>query len=600
MLKPKPMQKATVYCSRTRLQDVISTLYSLGAVHLIDHVKDSQADIGEPMPQAAAISEVLTKVNAVATFLGIDLRAVEPKNNNKFTFAEYKEKVEILFEKVSALQQKAMSLQEQRQRSAKEERLKLILDSLELRPDMLHGFDTLTCQLFTAKEAPSPEELKQVTKHVTMVHAPFEQGEAFALFYTSAAKEDMQAYLAKCTATEVQLPKDFQPEELKARQERLQAELTDISSQKKEIKEKVIRFLKRSELVMQEHLEKAQAPLHFAATENTVRITGYVPHDRTEAVRTALVDATAGNIMVLFSLPEKNDSVPVRLSNKGGAKPFEFLMRLYTLPGYKDLDPTSLMFLTFPFFFGFMLGDIGYGIVGLILFMILRKAIKTGKDLWGILMAASVGTILFGFLFGEVFGSEEIFGRELWHILSRAHEINQLLLLSLIVGAIHVNFGLLLGFFQELHHGFVHAFCAKISWMVLQAGALMIYFKVNPWGYGLVGLAIVLLLIGEGVRGIVELPSIFGNILSYSRLMALGLASVMLAIIINEKAGGMIASGGFGIAAGILVLVLGHAINLALGLLGPFLHSLRLHYVEFFSKFFHGGGQPYRPFGVQR
>jgi V/A-type H+-transporting ATPase subunit I len=105
---------------------------------------------------------------------------------------------------------------------------------------------------------------------------------------------------------------------------------------------------------------------------------------------------------------------------------------------------------------------------------------------------------------------------------------------------------------------------------------------------------------GEGIRGLIELPSIFSNTLSYARLMAIGLSSVKLAEVINEMAAEMFHGGGFLILAGVLILALGHIINIGIGMLGSFLHSLRLHYVEFFTKFFHGGAKKYSPFGAKQ
>jgi len=123
------------------------------------------------------------------------------------------------------------------------------------------------------------------------------------------------------------------------------------------------------------------------------------------------------------------------------------------------------------------------------------------------------------------------------------------------------------------------------------------------WGIGLgvIILAAVMLFVGEGIQGLVELPSLLTNILSYLRLGAVGLASVGLAVVINENlALPFMEKGGIYFALAIFILIIGHSINIALGVIGPFLHSLRLHYVEFFSKFYKGGGIPFVAFGEEK
>ena len=116
-------------------------------------------------------------------------------------------------------------------------------------------------------------------------------------------------------------------------------------------------------------------------------------------------------------------------------------------------------------------------------------------------------------------------------------------------------------------------------------------------GLGVVLVGLLMLLKGHGIYGIIEVPSLASNILSYARLFALGLASVALALIINEFAAAFFAKGGVMIVPAILILIAGHAMNIALGIIGGFLQSLRLHYVEFFTKFYKGGGKRYNPFG---
>ena len=280
-------------------------------------------------------------------------------------------------------------------------------------------------------------------------------------------------------------------------------------------------------------------------------------------------------------------------------------MELYSLPKHGEIDPTMLIAIFFPIFFGFMLGDIGYGVVTLALFMAMLKIMPAAKNLLKIMIISSVSTILFGVFFGEFFGYKTIFGFPLHSYLDRVEQKTLLLMVAIGIGVIHINVGLLAGFYNELrHHGLMKAILAKLSWLLLQAGVALIAINMLKIAQiplyvsgAIIAVSIVMIAIGEGIKGILELPAIFGNILSYARLMALGLAGVALAEVINDLAGEMFHAGGFGIVAGVIVLVIGHTINMILGIIGPFLHSMRLHYVEFFTKFYEGGGVPFQAFG---
>ena len=309
-----------------------------------------------------------------------------------------------------------------------------------------------------------------------------------------------------------------------------------------------------------------------------------------------------------LSQPSHEDEVPVKLSNNRFSKPFEFLMNLYALPKYNEVDPTIFLFITFPMFFGIILGDMGYGAVIAALAFFVSKKFPSAAPLARLMMPAALSSIFFGALFGEAFGFEEIklLGLELHlpYLLHRITEVDRMLYVSVFVGFMHVNIGLLLGFINELEHGLKKAVLAKGSWWVLQAGIAAIaatHLGLAPLhpliGYGLAALAVVMIYMGESISGLVEIPALFSNILSYSRLMAVGLASVGLAVVVNGFMGQFAGSGGLMIIPAILIGIAGHSLNIALGLLGGFLHSIRLHYVEFFTKFFKGGAIPFDPFG---
>ncbi|MCK5234125.1 MAG: V-type ATP synthase subunit I, partial [Candidatus Aenigmarchaeota archaeon] len=309
------------------------------------------------------------------------------------------------------------------------------------------------------------------------------------------------------------------------------------------------------------------------------------------------------------------EDAPVALTNPNAVKPYEFFLDLYSLPKYNEINPTFFMFLTFPLFFGFMLGDFGYGILTLAIFLILRSKIPPLKSLMTVLCFSSISTIIFGLAYGEFFGFEELGGYHIPHLLSRVHGASELFTLSILLGFLHVNIGFVIGFVNTLNmHGLKHAIFEKASWILLEIGLLNsvsvipILVLSNPLynfmpvtaGYLLLFASFIMLVKGEGVKGVLELPALIANILSYARLMAVGLVSVILAVVVNENATALFHTGPLGMVFATIIFVMGHTVNICLGLMSPFIHSMRLHYVEFFLKFYHGGGKRYMPFGSKK
>jgi len=329
---------------------------------------------------------------------------------------------------------------------------------------------------------------------------------------------------------------------------------------------------------------------------------GYVPTDKAQEVISELRRVSGEKVIIEEKKLGSHDPAPVALKNPARVKDFQFFLDLYSLPRYKEIDPTWILFITFPIFFGFMLGDIGYGIASLALFWLLKWRMPQFGRFFNILMISSVSSMIFGSLFAE------FFGLELYHpVLNRnpAHELEPLMLTAIAIGMLHINFGLTLGFINAMKaHGFKEAFFEKAGWFLLQISAAVLalsYLRMIPvspiLGYVLLAVSIYIIYKGEGIAGIVELPGIFGNILSYARLMAIGLSSVGIALVVNDMAVPFLQKGGLSIITGFLILLTGHVLNISIGCLGAFLHSLRLHYVELFGKFYKGGGVPFNPFG---
>lgn len=593
------MHKVTIVGSLDYLEATIETLHNLNILHIQDHTKNEHADIGKPLAKASHYSALLLRIRSIIGRFSIEKQHVIQKET---TLIEKKlTDIEHQLEKTDSTI-KELQTQLTKQQTLLGELTKL--QGLEIPLEAFSDYTTLTYFVGWIKDT---EKLKHT---LTGDYELYIGEKTIALFTETSKQEETQTVLRELAFSPItpikgltgSVTKNIEQTQLNIK--KLEQELQESTQQQKQTVQKESTFLLGSELYLSKEIEKAEAPLRFATTERAFYINGWVPENTTKQAERDLLKISP-HLYIHFEEPTHEEHIPVKLANKSAVKPFEFFMNLYTLPTYHEMDPTFLVFITFPLLFGFMLGDMGYGLVTLVLFTILRKTMPQAKAFFTILIWASIGTIFFGALFGEFFGLEEIGHYEIPHILSRAHDMMTLLFLAVAIGVIHLDLGLIMGFINDKkHHGFFKAFCGKFGWIFLQGAAALLGLSythtltLSPLiGYAVLATAIAMIVYGEGIRGAVELPSIFSNILSYGRLMAIGLSSVMLAIVINESAFELFHKGIGGIIAGILILIIGHTINIGLGLMGSFLHSLRLHYVEFFTKFFHGGGKKYNPFG---
>jgi V/A-type H+-transporting ATPase subunit I len=304
----------------------------------------------------------------------------------------------------------------------------------------------------------------------------------------------------------------------------------------------------------------------------------------------------------LAIVEEDLDQIPVMLRNPGYFAPFEILSRLLPLPKYSSYDPTPLIGLFFPVFFGMILGDIGYGAILLLISLYLARHFPPQRllsDTGKVLGAAALYTLLFGFLYGELFGDlgETWLGlHPLW--FDRSKDILPMAVFALTVGVAHILLGITLGVLSDLRRHQPRKALLKLAMLtltVLAVLALVSWFYPQTWLSTkplLIGVGVLMpiLVAAEGLLAPLELLKTMGNIISYVRIMAIGFSSVLLAVVANRM-GGMTGD----IMVGILVAGILHAFNLLLGVFAPTVHSLRLHYVEFFSKFLDLGGRRFQP-----
>ena len=379
-----------------------------------------------------------------------------------------------------------------------------------------------------------------------------------------------------------------------------------------------------------ETLAKTQVLLNLSHTNETFALKGWIKKSDQQKVFTYLTSKYK-EIVIEKIEPDEGEEPPIILENKNALKPFEFITTLYSNPRYKEVDPTPLLAPFFIIFFAFCLTDAGYGITLSIVSILLLKFFKFGagaRKLFKILFACGLMTILFGALTGGWFGIE---GQKLAEPLQKIVVIDplkdplKLLNIAFVLGLFQIFFGLGVKMYENLKSkDYFAAICDQLFWIIL-------LFSLAPLGYvfilggkinnefinifknsALVMLVLIVLTGGRDQKNILLKPLMgaiklydivgyFGDVLSYARLLALGLATSAIALTINNVAKMVLDLPyytGYIIAG--LILIAGHIFNLLINSLGAFVHSMRLQYLEFFSKFFSGGGKPFKPFKEER
>lgn len=372
-------------------------------------------------------------------------------------------------------------------------------------------------------------------------------------------------------------------------------------------------------------------------SNSTFLIEGYILEQDEETVKAALNQEFS--LMVETEDVPEDEIPPIKLKNPKVFASAEGVLESYGLPAKGEMDPTTPMCIFYIFLFGLMLSDAAYGlIVFLACFIVLKKFPKMGESLAKsirLFMYCGLSTLFWGILFGGYFGDlitvvsrtffhHEIIIQPIW--FAPLDDPMKMLIFSLLFGLIHLYGGLALkGYMCLKKKDFVGFFSDVVSWYMLITGLILMLMptdlfasisqmsfhfppavKTLSYVLAIVGAVTIVLMSGRsnknpvlrfalGLYDIYNLTGWLSDLLSYSRLLALGLATGVIAQVINQM-GSMMGDGILGVIVFILVFLVGHTFNLAINLLGAYVHTCRLQYVEFFGKFYEGGGTAFAPF----
>ena len=751
MLRPERMSKVSVTGSKAYMEPVVEAVHGLNLLHVTEYGGGWEGFAqGNPQSGAEDAADKLVTVRSLKSILDIDEDDASPGRRNVVVDdEEMAAELDELREEVNALEDRRNELQSDLR--SVEERVEAVepFADLGIDLDLLQGYDSLQVAVGEGDrdtveravvDADGIAAYEILGDDVLAVFARPERDDEDAL--TDALVSAEFAALSVPETDEDGVSPEAYVASLESERQTLESELEEVEAELADVADDAADFLLQAEETLAVAVQKAEAPLSFATTHNAFVAEGWIPTERVTAFKSTMKDVVGGHVeveeveraqfgadgdvqvredvppAVSEAAPEagveadegadgetepqravadgggnvvmRKDDPPVVQDNPGIVSPFEVLVNAVGRPNYREFDPTVILFLTFPAFFGFMIGDLGYGIlytaIGYYLYSNFDS--KAFKSMGGVTIAAGLFTALFGILYGEFFGLHVI-STYFWEGvvgLSSApihkglqpadiYWAQAWLVISTIVALIHLNIGYVFGFLEELEfHGAKAAITEKGSWLLGMNGLWLFVFSrlwapskpaflftvfdgtgvapeasgeyvheafalgfngfpmVVGWlGLGLFLLGAALLFLGAPAE-VLEIFDVLVNVLSYTRIAAVLLAKAGMAFVVNllffgayQHDGefhfmlthgpehyiaeygqaaimfpGLVHGGVASLVGGLVILVLGHLLVLALGVTSAGLQAVRLEYYEFFSKFFDGGGTEYEPFGHER
>jgi len=504
-----------------------------------------------------------------------------------------------------------------------EERYKQVLDYIEQELERITGGQ---CDVFSARVD--------------------ENTHAAILVFHKRFSEQVHNFLATENVNQVRLPTELADKpydealkEIETRYKEIPPKLKKVKDDLEDISNKWYATLVALKDYLADRVESLNAIPKFGQSGHVFVITGWMPSDKVVETRELLDQKYEGKVEITEEMPThaEMEEAPSAMSNPAAVKPFEFIYLLIKPPKYGHLDPTFLVAIFFPLLFGFMLGDMGYGLVLMGAVWLMKRIMKKreSKSVFmslfaNVMLISAISSFLFGILYFEFFGDLliRLFNmyqpgttepRVVWvwgytsngqpwgWPLERIAQANEnifgiLLIVVICIGALHMGAALTIGLIDGIrHHDRKHAF-EKAGYLLFILG--LVFIGLGIWAFAknvLMPLGAVMAVVGIGFAGYgggfgggLEAALTFGNLLSYARLYGIGLASVILAEVANEL--GAEFGGGFMIILGVIVAGALHTLNIALGVLSPSIQSLRLNLVESFTKFYQETDVVYKPF----
>jgi V/A-type H+-transporting ATPase subunit I len=353
--------------------------------------------------------------------------------------------------------------------------------------------------------------------------------------------------------------------------------------------------------------KRCEVYVNMAATRRAVYMRLWTPRKHCDRILKIIDEKTAG--INSTEVDWNPVDAPVLLDNPPLIRSFELITNLFSPPLYNQLDPTLFIAPTFILFSGIMIGDFPYGIfltlVSLLFYKMYGSYRKSIRDFFTILALVGVSTAFGGILTGSYFGNfipEYVLGKtqnDIAVVFDPMYGENMLnvLVITCVIGLLHIFTGYALGFYDSLmNKDYRTAVLKYLAWFFIGFGGLATALTMNPVAVAVMALGLTALLIYSGPIGFyMQVSGLIGNTLSYARIMALLLTTAGIAFTVNMLCYMVYQIPVVGIIIAAIIFIVGHLMNTLMNLMGAFVHTLRLHYVEFFNTFYTGGGEEFSP-----
>jgi V/A-type H+-transporting ATPase subunit I len=665
MLLPEKMTKVLIVGSKEKLKETIDLFYELETIHPIDfHPDEPGFSLGAPFPIASEASQKLLKLRAVEKNLDLEKPAVKTTLSVSEVEDDLEDRLrEIDTEIAGATETKAAVLTRVHELGLKKKQLEPLL-TIPLELDLYHGYQSI--EVLTGFVRDDPESALRAGVDRIEVYKSSDD-KFVAVFVANSEAAEAQRILAQHGFTEMAVPEGTgEPAEVVRHIDaELEAEakaLSDATEKLEKLKEQHEAYIMATDEHLSIQVEKAELPLRTGATDHTFVIDAWIPSQLVAEAEKKLRDRCGEDVFLEVievkgrkeehtageraPIHPEEEEAPVKMESKKPVGYFSHLTELISIPRYNEIDPTTVISITFPLFFGLMVGDVGYGIPFIVLGWLGLKKAKSAdwRTISTMLFFGGIWATIFGlFFFGEMYGMHFTHnlaaGEPNWADLlgisipstinlgplsiplglyNKLENVKILLYITVWIGLIHLFLGYGLGFANiAMKHGLKHAVMEKLSWiLILVAGALLLLVIVDGLilgkgisfgdprlliGIGLIVVGAILAIRAEGGTAILELPALMSNVISYTRLAAIGMSKAGLALAFNNIAIVLMApAGGVMIIVAAVIFAIGHLMIFVLAVLSAGIHGIRLHYVELFTKFYTGGGLKFNPLRVVR